>query len=120
MDFPTAIRLGAKKTGLIEHTLFEVNDVRLSACALGAAIIGAGIATVQSVVNESDRSLRKRLREMFPVLTMKFDVCPVPQNRRRTTQMCKRQHYIGEDLVVHLNDYHGWNRGRIARYFEQL
>ena len=99
-----AILAGCRRRKRTKSTLFsEALDGSVYSCALGAAYEG-----VAGEVCWDNKNAYDRLSKTFPVLN-KEARCPVKGCRSVSMMFCTL-----EELIIHLNDEHGWSREWIA------
>ena len=114
MDYQTAVLEGCKLLPKqahkcwFEHAITGVLDYHhtTSACVNGAALAGF-LNSVEEA--ESEKAPYSKLRDAFPVLE-KPASCPECADRALRVI----------DLTIHLNDWHGWTRERIAQFVADL
>lgn len=106
MKLSDAIRRGAEKTTQNRFTYFNADASSVSsastACALGAAVIGAGLTDMYYPL--------QRLMVKFPVLAKRGITCPA----------CRGTDAILSDVIVCLNDHYVWTREQIADWLDTL
>jgi len=107
MKLSEAIIIGMTKTKQTFGTYFYNTDKGLEACALGAACVGAEMSWGEDP--------REYINKNFPVAGIRVSQCPAPG--------CKSEigffNHVGF-MVVHLNDHHQWDRGRIALWVKEI
>lgn len=118
MKLSEAILKGCEMTRPLRDTLSKADrecDGRLvfRTCALGAAMVGAGMYRRTEVDFEKDWDDRD-LKRKYPAILERIEKCPTKLKRP-----CPNIGSVGE-LVAHLNDDHAWRRESIAMWIESL
>ncbi len=108
MSLSQAILQGARSHRQARTNVFFEYDptdreTPIGSTALGAAWVALGL--------EPRRLLTKDLHEWFPVLSTKLGSCPARAD-------CGSWRTL-EVQITHLEDSHGWNRVRVARWLEK-
>lgn len=127
MKLSAAIRKGSKKHRKTEGNLFNLSSSgTIYSCALGAAFDGAvgfeklGIKInkelIENGLDEVEPCIEKKvmtvLKKKFPVLN-RYTSWPRSVGRKTDDEDAI------SDIIVGLNDDHGWSRGRIANWLDR-
>lgn len=106
MKLSTAIRKGCEQHPQDSGRLFtEVNNVVISSCVLGAALVG--------VYGQDGTALSySELAKVFPLLEQPVNYPPGAEDFIASESL--------SDVMIHLNDRAGWTREKIADWVETV
>jgi hypothetical protein len=111
MKLSEAIRLGSMLKPQGDGVLFDEGG---GSCALGAACDALGVER-----HDQSRFMVHALEVEWPML-LKAAKCPACSFIKGIIRRWREEEFDLEDVIIHLNDDHGWTRQRIADWIATM